>query len=269
MTLLLVAMPLGLVTRGSVYEHLGETEMEMISQSQWGSTLEYSDYALRGSWDPQYIIVHWGGNTRERDTFEEATATLRSWQRMHRRKGWQDIGYNYAIDELGNMYRLRGENHAGHTSGKDPITGKGWGTVGVGIVWIGGAADEDGPSALALARLDRYVKERGLPVLGHVETGKATSCPGPFLLDYINNGVRPPVLDTTEEHMLISRGHPVGATVGKIQDALIRWEANALPRWGADEDFGGETETWVKNFQESAKLSVTGKVDDETAYLLS
>jgi len=162
--------------------------MRLIDQIQWGSSKVYADGDLNGSWDPQYIIVHWGGLTRERDTFELATATLRGWQAYHIGKGWQDIAYNYAIDELGNMYRLRGENHAGHTSGTAP-NGQKWNSVGVGIVWIGGKGDEDGPSLAALATLDRYTKERDLPVLGHVETGKATACPGPDLLDYIHNGL--------------------------------------------------------------------------------
>ena len=163
--------------------------MNIIDQHQWGSSLIYDDGDLNGEWDPRYVIVHWGGLTSERDTFEKATATLRGWQAYHLRKDppWQDIAYNYAIDELGNMYRLRGENHGGHTSGTDPVTGKSWSTVGVGIVWIGGQSDEDGPSPAARATMDRYTRERGLPVLGHQETGKATACPGQDWLDWIHN----------------------------------------------------------------------------------
>ncbi len=100
------------------------------------------------------------------------------------------------------------------------------------------------------------------------ETGKATSCPGQDWLDFIHSDmiVKP---DDTGVHMLIAKGHPVGATVGKIQDGLIAWNEDALPRWGADKDFGSETETWVMNFQAAAELPITGKVDDETAWLLS
>ena len=238
----------------------------IVSQSQWGSALEYDDYTLNGGWDPQYIIMHWGGLTRERGTFELATATLRGWQAYHRRKGWQDIGYNYAVDELGNMYRLRGENHGGHTSGIDPKTGKSWSTVGVGIVWIGGRGDLSGPSSAALERVGTYTAKRGLPILGHQETGKATSCPGPDWLEFANTGI---ILPTEGTHMLIEKGHPVEATVEKIQLALIEWNESALPKYKADGDFGGETAAWVAAFQSAHNLPDTGKVDDETAWLLA
>lgn len=159
----------------------------MISQADWGSTTEYADGALSGGWDPRYIIIHWGGLTSERNTIEQEHASLQGWQRYHLRKGWQDIAYNYAVGESGRLYRLRGENHGGHTSGVDPATGKSWSTVGVGVVWIGGQRDEDGPSAAALETMGRFVRERGLPVLGHQQTGKATSCPGPDWLEWITD----------------------------------------------------------------------------------
>jgi hypothetical protein len=131
------------------------------------------------------VIIHWGGLTRERTTDELEFATLRGWQGFHLSKGWQDIAYNYAVTEEGTICRLRGENHGGHTSGKDPVTGKSWSTVGVGVVWVGGQADTDGPSPAALEAMGRLVRDRGLPVLGHVETGKATACPGIDWLDWI------------------------------------------------------------------------------------
>ena len=250
----------------------GEDIVQMVSQSQWGSSLIYGDGELRYRWDPQYIVVHWGGSTRERSTFEQATSTLRSWQRYHRSKGWQDIGYNYAIDELGNMYRLRGENHSGATSGTAP-NGRKWNDIAINIVWIGGQKDEDGPSRAALETLEQYIAERGLPVLGHVETGKSTACPGHFLLDFIHGDrtIIDGVAETppSEEHMDIGKGHGVAATVEKIQEALIEWDPNALPRWGADGDFGNETETWVKRFQAAKGLKQTGRVDDETWLLLA
>ena len=36
-----------------------------------------------------------------------------------------------------------------------------------------------------------------------------------------------------------------GNAVGKHQEGLLAWNAAALPEFGADKDFGGETETWV------------------------
>lgn len=73
----------------------------------------------------------------------------------------------------------------------------------------------------------------------------------------------------TEVHMLIKKGHPVPKTVEKIQEGLVRWDKNALPRWKVDSDFGSETKLWVEKFQSAMTMKVTGQVDDETMLLLS
>jgi len=94
------------------------------------------------------------------------------------------------VGDSGRMYRCRGENPSGATSGTSP-DGDRWNEIGVSIVWIGGKNDEDGPSAAAISTLVQYLDGRGLPVLGHVQTGKATACPGPDLLKFVedyNNG---------------------------------------------------------------------------------
>ena len=59
-----------------------------------------------------------------------------------------------------------------------------------------------------------------------------------------------------------------GNAVGFYQTALIGWDANALPKFGADKDYGGETEGWVKKYQVAAQLEETGQIDGVTADLL-
>ena len=68
--------------------------------------------------------------------------------------------------------------------------------------------------------------------------------------------------------MAIEKGHPVEATVLKIQRALLVWDPKALPQWGADGDFGNETAEWVGKFQAAHGLKATGIVDNETSFLL-
>ena len=60
-----------------------------------------------------------------------------------------------------------------------------------------------------------------------------------------------------------------GEAVGIYQTALMRWDSDALPVYGADKDFGGETETWVRKFQTAHDLPSTGAIGDVTASLLS
>ena len=87
------------------------------------------------------------------------------------------------------------------------------------------------------------------------------------LADYLAfaGGAPPP---PTEEEQVLKRGDK-GNAVGRIQTALIAWDPKALPKFGADKDFGGETEAWVRNYQTAANLDATGVVDGLTgAFLL-
>jgi len=55
-----------------------------------------------------------------------------------------------------------------------------------------------------------------------------------------------------------------GAEVRQMQAYLLKWDVHCLPEYGADGDFGGETEKAVKKFQKSAKLEETGVYDAKT-----
>ena len=55
-----------------------------------------------------------------------------------------------------------------------------------------------------------------------------------------------------------------GPEVEAMQQLLLKWDPNCLPEYGADGDFGKETEDAVKAFQKSAKLKETGIYDQAT-----
>lgn len=55
-----------------------------------------------------------------------------------------------------------------------------------------------------------------------------------------------------------------GAAVKAAQTLLWAWRADALPVYGVDSDFGGETLTWVKRFQTAHKLTADGIVGAKT-----
>lgn len=55
-----------------------------------------------------------------------------------------------------------------------------------------------------------------------------------------------------------------GEAIKKWQERLMEWNSQALPRFKADGDFGGETETWTNNFKQAAGLPQDGVVDDRT-----
>ena len=66
----------------------------------------------------------------------------------------------------------------------------------------------------------------------------------------------------------LSRGDH-GSAVTAMQRALLAWKPGCLPKWGADGDFGSETEAALKDFQESAGLPVTGVYDAVTREALT
>lgn len=60
-----------------------------------------------------------------------------------------------------------------------------------------------------------------------------------------------------------------GNAVRRLQSALINWNEDALPEWGADGDYGAETEEWVTKYQAAADLPETGVSDGvTTAFIL-
>ena len=66
----------------------------------------------------------------------------------------------------------------------------------------------------------------------------------------------------------LSRGD-VGPDVTAMQKALLVWNPDCLPEWGADGDFGEETEAAVKAYQKTAGLTVTGICDAATKKALT
>lgn len=59
-----------------------------------------------------------------------------------------------------------------------------------------------------------------------------------------------------------------GAAVKAMQQLLLRWDPNSLPEYGADGEFGEETEAAVKAFQKAVGLPETGVYDAATEYAL-
>ena len=70
-----------------------------------------------------------------------------------------------------------------------------------------------------------------------------------------------------DDEMTLKRGDK-GVAVARFQKAMMAEKAGALPNFGADADFGGETEAAVKDFQARTDLAQTGQVDCVTGALL-
>ncbi len=60
-----------------------------------------------------------------------------------------------------------------------------------------------------------------------------------------------------------------GTAVTAMQRALLAWDPTCLPRYGADGDFGGETEAALRAFQKAKGLTVTGVYEEATRKALT
>ena len=67
-------------------------------------------------------------------------------------------------------------------------------------------------------------------------------------------------IDYEEGDVMLQQGDK-GLAVTYWQKSLMKWNPAALPRFGADADFGGETKTWTNIFKASVGLAQDGIVD--------
>ena len=71
-----------------------------------------------------------------------------------------------------------------------------------------------------------------------------------------------------KKEQILSKGDK-GLNVKFLQQLLLAWDSACLPKFGADSDFGGETEDAVKEFQKNKGLEPTGSIDFMTSIALS
>lgn len=78
--------------------------------------------------------------------------------------------------------------------------------------------------------------------------------------DYGNASTDAPETETART----LRNGDSGADVEAVQKLLLKWDADCLPKYGADGDFGSETEKAVREYQADKALEVDGIVGRET-----
>jgi hypothetical protein len=140
------------------------------------------------------IIIHHTATTKNLDDPMKAIRDIYVWHTLS--KGWGDIGYNYIIDQQGNIYegRFGGETVVGAHAGRGNH-----GSIGIAV--LGNFQDEDPPEAVVTALTSLVREKAGLynidtegaglfrgeaypNVMGHRDI-MSTSCPGQKLYDLI------------------------------------------------------------------------------------
>lgn len=164
---------------------------------------ELLKWPLQYTNEVKFLAVHHTATSADLDDPRQAVRNIQYYHAVKR--GWGDIGYNYVIDQQGNIYE-------GRDGGTDVIGGhsREINKVSVGISLLGNYQESDVPEAAlkSLSKLlnslaDQYdldvkgfdnYEGRSYPVLGGHADYSATSCPGiygksflPILRDMVDS----------------------------------------------------------------------------------
>lgn len=131
------------------------------------------------------VMVHYHGLPPHN---QKGTAVPHEVESIHLHNRWNGIGYNFLVDMDGVVYEGRGVDLQGaHCPG--------WNYNAWGVYVAVGVGQEPTPAALRAVR-DLYdhlceVAGRELRKMGHRD-GKATSCPGDYLYEWVHKGMPRP-----------------------------------------------------------------------------
>lgn len=124
-------------------------------------------------------LHHTAGNSTA--TLEESLKEVRFIQDFHQNgRGWNDIGYHFLVDSLGNVFAGRPEDVVGaHVKNGNS------GNVGVSMIGYHHAPRSQPVSAASLAAVEKLLRALSLDwqiapaeLRGHRDFGLGTSCPG-------------------------------------------------------------------------------------------
>lgn len=167
--------------------------MTYINRRAWGAQAARSGPGLLDPDDVVGIALHWPAMGRPLRDPRAVRASLRAWQRFHMdTNGWSDIAYQEAIDQAGNVYRLRGLRKMSAANGSLTVNRR------YGALLLILAPGEE-PTAAMIAAVRRRIRRhrRLFPnsrrIVGHADIRPTpTACPGPIVRAAIAAGAFTP-----------------------------------------------------------------------------
>lgn len=139
------------------------------------------------------IALHWPAMQRPLKFVEEIKAALRGWQNYHMDdRGWSDIGYQEAVDQLGNAYGLRGLRTQSGANGDRDVNERFGALL---LILAPGEKPSDAMVKTVRARIARHRElfPRSELIVGHDEIRpEATACPGPIVIQGIDDDLFEP-----------------------------------------------------------------------------
>jgi len=186
--------------------------------------------------------------------------TIHGW---HRNNGWAGFGYNFWGDKQGRGYEGRGWKQGAHARGHNSTK------IGVGLQGDfernNSMTDAQVTFAIEIVKYIFNKLGRKVPIYVHGDVG-VTACAGRhFRMDEIKRGLKEGTKPNNRRYPkdMILRNGSSGANVRQLQEDLMNL-GYSLPRWGADSEFGDETEAAVRQLQRDYNLQVDGIAGPQT-----
>ena len=188
-----------------------------VDQIEWGAQKVFIDGELDGYWVVDKWVIHYGGGASPaaEPPYSQAKEewALRIYEQSHLSRGWRAIGYNYAVGQTGLVYRLRGENPSGATSGDYDDDGIRENSEARAVLWIGGLGQE--PSPAAYESMERLFAAEPHLVTVHSDH-KNTGCPGDYWRQWADDYKQEVFMEflKAQLHALVDSAFAVGGAEG-------------------------------------------------------
>lgn len=162
--------------------------MTHFNRSEWGGRPPRDRYRL----DPLRVAgvaLHWPGTTKRLGSVAAVSGALRSWQDYHMDvKGWSDIAYQIAVDQLGNTYGLRGLRYRSAANGDANVN-----AVHGAFLLVVAIGEAPSPAMVktvrARVKAHRSLFPNSRLIVGHNDIRpEPTACPGPLVSALIDAG---------------------------------------------------------------------------------
>lgn len=202
------------------------------------------------------VTAHWNGPAMGLSgrPHSACRAAWRGIQYFHMvTRGWADVAYSAAVCHHNIVMEGRGPGVRTAANGTNSGNNS-W----YAVFFMVGEGEE--PSSAMLTAAEWYARVHlGTRNWNRHSDHKATTCAG-TVNKYISGGN---ISTSGVERGYITVGDR-GQAVKNWQQDLLKWDSLALPRFGADGDFGDETDFWTLKFQKSVGLKVDGLVGPAT-----